>query len=211
MNRQQFFFKLNSGLKVLPRSERKEILKYYNEIFDDKVEEGLSEEEIIRQLGPLDEIIANSLNYCKSDDDTENGSKSDNKYIRVDDDYLKTQKRKDFRKTIIIVAACTFYIWLPLILGLGAGLFGIIIGIGAAAFSFVVSGFACVLAGGVATAVSIYTLFTNFTLGLCSLGASLCSIGIGLIILWVSRYVYYILKALVISLNSKLRERSKKV
>ncbi len=56
MNKQQFFNELNSLLKSLPSKERKKTNTYYNEIINDYIEDGLSEEQAISRLGDVQEI-----------------------------------------------------------------------------------------------------------------------------------------------------------
>lgn len=199
MNRHQFFEKLNNGLSVLPRSERMDILKYYNEIFDDKMEEGISEETIIHQLGSIDEIVANALNYDKTSMHSSKetvDSKSDYSPFEKSEvkeetqaNQQKDQSKRERNRIILVVAICTFYIWLPILLGILGAVFGIIMGALACVFSFIVAGFACVVSGAAATIWSIVTIFSNPALGLCELGISLGTLGVGCLILWSYKYL----------------------
>lgn len=56
MNKQQFISSLRKKLSGLPSSEVEERLEFYSEIIDDKVEEGLSEEKAVLEIGSVDDI-----------------------------------------------------------------------------------------------------------------------------------------------------------
>lgn len=56
MNKADFLERLATALKSLPPSEIKKSLAYYSEIIDDRIEEGMSEEEAVSGLGSIEEI-----------------------------------------------------------------------------------------------------------------------------------------------------------
>ena len=58
MNRVEFILSLQDRLSALPRKELEERLAFYNEMIDDKIEDGLSEEEAVAQIGSIDEIVS---------------------------------------------------------------------------------------------------------------------------------------------------------
>ena len=58
MNKQEFLAKLRRGLRGLPSKEKEEHLAFYGEMIDDRIEDGLSEEAAVAQIGNLDNIIA---------------------------------------------------------------------------------------------------------------------------------------------------------
>lgn len=58
MNKQEFLEKLRNGLSGLPQSDVEERLAFYSEMLDDRMEEGLSEEEAVLHIGPVEEIVA---------------------------------------------------------------------------------------------------------------------------------------------------------
>ncbi|MBQ2982527.1 MAG: DUF1700 domain-containing protein [Lachnospiraceae bacterium] len=61
MNKQEFLNQLRSGLNGLPHEEIEERVMFYSEMIDDRVEEGLSEEDAIRQIGPIDSIVSQTV------------------------------------------------------------------------------------------------------------------------------------------------------
>ena len=61
MNKQEFLQQLRNGLNGLPAQEIEERVSFYMEMIDDKMEEGLSEEEAVRSIGPVEGIISQIL------------------------------------------------------------------------------------------------------------------------------------------------------
>jgi len=58
MNKQDFLMQLRKGLSGLPQDDIEERLTFYSEMIDDRMEEGLSEEEAVSAIGSVDEIVA---------------------------------------------------------------------------------------------------------------------------------------------------------
>ena len=58
MNKTEFLKKLEAGLGSLPQEERLEQLTFYSEMIDDRMEEGLSEEEAVAAVGPVEQILS---------------------------------------------------------------------------------------------------------------------------------------------------------
>lgn len=58
MNKQEFLMRLREGLSGLPQNEIEERLTFYSEMIDDRIEEGLSEEQAVGEIGDIDEIIS---------------------------------------------------------------------------------------------------------------------------------------------------------
>ena len=58
MNRQEFLGRLDSGLAGLPQEDIAERLAFYNEMINDRMEDGLTEEEAVAAIGPVEEIVS---------------------------------------------------------------------------------------------------------------------------------------------------------
>ena len=56
MTKIQFMLALNEKLSALPKNEIEERLTFYSEMIDDRIEEGMSEEEAVAAIGDTDEI-----------------------------------------------------------------------------------------------------------------------------------------------------------
>ena len=57
MNKNEFLSLLDKKLKKFPKQEVKERLVFYSEMIDDRVEEGLTEDEAVSEIGDIDEIV----------------------------------------------------------------------------------------------------------------------------------------------------------
>ena len=58
MNKQEFLARLENGLSGLPQEEAAERLTFYSEMIDDRMEDGLSEEEAVAEIGSVDAIVS---------------------------------------------------------------------------------------------------------------------------------------------------------
>lgn len=61
MNKAEFLQSLDSRLKILDQSDRQRSAHYFAEIIEDRMEEGMSEEEAVADLESLDDIVAGIL------------------------------------------------------------------------------------------------------------------------------------------------------
>ena len=61
MNKTAFLDELRAQLKQLPKKERQQYIDYYAEMIDDRMEDGISEEEAVAALGNPEEIAAQIL------------------------------------------------------------------------------------------------------------------------------------------------------
>ena len=57
MSKTEFLYELRRRLAGLPQAEIEERIAFYNEMIDDRVEEGLTEEEAVAEIGPVEEIV----------------------------------------------------------------------------------------------------------------------------------------------------------
>ena len=61
MNKQEFLGQLRNGLNGLPQEEIEERVIFYSEMIDDRMEEGLSEEEAVGAIGNIDSIVSQAI------------------------------------------------------------------------------------------------------------------------------------------------------
>jgi len=88
---------LKKGISGLPKSEQRRVLDYYNELFSDKIDAGMREQEIIAEFGnPYD--VANKLlvDYYKE----EKGNAEADEYVYsdtddIDEDFEKSARERD--------------------------------------------------------------------------------------------------------------------
>ena len=61
MNKHEFLTNLRAKLWAVPESDRQRSVDYYAEMIDDRMEDGLSEEEAVAAIGDLDAIVRDIL------------------------------------------------------------------------------------------------------------------------------------------------------
>jgi len=61
MTKQEFIARLRHGLSALPSEDVEERLTFYSEMIDDRIDEGLSENDAVAAVGSTDDIIAQIL------------------------------------------------------------------------------------------------------------------------------------------------------
>ena len=61
MNKEEFLAQLRGGLGALPLTDTEERIAFYDEMINDRMEEGLSEEEAVIAVGTVDEIVKGAL------------------------------------------------------------------------------------------------------------------------------------------------------
>lgn len=62
MNKEEFLQTLDQRLQTLPQSDRERSVHYFSEIIDDRMEDGMSEEEAVADLESIDAIVEDILN-----------------------------------------------------------------------------------------------------------------------------------------------------
>lgn len=58
MNKFEFLLQLEEGLRGLPQEDIDERIEFYSEIIDDRIEEGLTEEEAVCEVGQVNKIVS---------------------------------------------------------------------------------------------------------------------------------------------------------
>lgn len=61
MNKREFLAQLRKGLSGLSEDDIEERLTFYGEMLDDRIEEGLSEEEAVSEIGSVEEIVRQTV------------------------------------------------------------------------------------------------------------------------------------------------------
>lgn len=156
MNKQDFLAQLRKGLFGLPQKEIEEHLTFYSEIIDDRMEEGLSEEEAVSEVGSVDKIVAQVV--------------ADISLTKIAKERIKSKKRLSAGEIILLALGSP--IWISLGIAAFAVIFSLYISLWAVFGSLV----GCSI-GGVLSGV-IFTIGGNGTSGIAMLGASIVCAGL---------------------------------
>ena len=166
MTKQEFLSTLGVKLSNLPRKDTAERIKFYKEMIDDRVEDGLSEEEAIAELGTVDEIYEQFVKELP--------------LLKIIKERVTPKKK--LSGGMIALIASTSIIWFPLLiaglsltLSLYAVLWSLVLSVWAVFASLAISAPASVISG----IVSIFTV--NITQGLLLIGAGLVIAGLAIL------------------------------
>lgn len=165
MTKNEFLNQLEDALKYLPQSEIEERISFYSEMIEDKIEEGILEEEAVASIGTVEEIVSQIVEEFP--------------LARIVKQ--KITKKKKLKAWEIVLLALGSPIWLSLLVAFFAVFFSlyvsvwaVIISLWAVFVSLVASGIGGVIGG-------IIFIFTKNTLtGVWMLGASLVLAGLSI-------------------------------
>ena len=144
MNKQEFLEQLRKGLSGLPQNDIEERLTFYSEMIDDRMEEGLSEEEAVSAIGSVDEIVTQVV--------------ADIPLAKIAKERIKTKRRLSAGEITLLALGSPIWFSLAVaafavILSLYVSLWAVIISLWAVFVSLV----SCAVGGIVAGTVFIFT------------------------------------------------------
>ena len=108
MNKEEFLNALRSNLKGLPSDEIEERISFYDEMIEDIMEEGKTEEEAVESIGDMGVVVS------KIADDTKMSS-----LVKE-----RMKPRRSIRAWEVILIVLGFPIWLPFVIVFGVLVFG---------------------------------------------------------------------------------------
>lgn len=174
MRKQEFIYQLWKKLSDLPKEEVEERLSFYAEMIDDRMEEGLSEEEAVAAIGSTDEIAGQIVDDIPVQ-----------KIIKE-----KTKPKKRLRAGDILLLVLGAPIWVPLLI---IAPFAVMISLYVALWVTVVSlwgvfaSFIGCAVGGIAGSSILFIMGKPF--------AAIALIGAGLVCAGLSIFIFFGCKA----------------
>mgnify|MGYP003300502312 CR=1 FL=1 len=173
MTKKQFLKLLNKKLWSLPKTEREERLNFYDEIIEDKIEEGLTEEDAVGEIGSIDEVAKQILG--------ENSIISQAKETLSKTNALKTK--------YVVLLIISFPIWFPLLASLLSVAITLFVSFWAITISlWAIFGSLCITS----PALIILGIFFNYT---ANPYITLSLIGIAIVCAGLAILFYYLIKA----------------
>ena len=169
MNKQEFLQRLHDALADLPQEERQERLTFYSEMIDDRMEEGLSQEEAVAQIGSIEDILPPSTNPS-APPETAKSTVKPSRTLKAWEILLLVLGSPIWLSLLIAALAILVSIyaaWWSVIISLwacfgafcGGAFGGIVAGIAMAVSGDAFAGFALLGAGFVCAGLSIFTFF----------------------------------------------------
>ncbi len=164
MNKTEFLAGLSEQLHEFSQSEMEKSIAFYAEMIEDRIEDGMQEEEAVGAMGDLDEIVKEI--------------KLATPLPMLVKAKIKPQHRLKTWEIVLIVLG--FPLWFPLL----AAFFMMVLAVYITVWSAVIALYAGVLAFvacGIAGIVAAFMVFPqNIASGLFLLGASILSMGLGI-------------------------------
>ena len=163
MNKSEFLNALSDRLSGLPEREKEERLNFFIEMIDDRIEEGISEEAAVAELGGLDDIVSQILSEIPI-----------SSLVKE-----KVKKRRRFRTWEIVLLAIGSPLWLVLLIAAFVVLLSVYVVIWAADVSLwaifgALVGFAV---GGIAVGI-LFAACGHALSGIALIGASIACAGL---------------------------------
>lgn len=162
MKREEFIEALKLALKDLPEQEIQSSLAYFNEMIDDRIDEGMTEEEAVADMGPVNDIAAKLL------------MENQTLVNRVKDKLIPKRRLATWEIILLILG---FPIWGSLLLAAVAILFSMVVAVA----SIGIGAIAGILAGLAMLFVGPFNFNHNLDAYLLSIAISCLSIGLGLL------------------------------
>lgn len=156
MNKQDFLAQLREKLRSVPKADAQATVDYYAEMIDDRLEEGLSEQEAVAAIGNPEEIAKNILA------ETPGAPK-------------QARKISGWEMVLIVLGAP---IWLSLLVAVAAVVVSILVSL----CSVVLSVYAVSVSLGAAALGCIFGSFFLSEMGLAALGAALVCAGLAILV-----------------------------
>lgn len=190
MTKSELLNELSNRLSGIPQSEAEKTINYYSEMIEDRIEDGECEEDAVKAVGDIDEIVRNAMSQVPLTG------------------LVKQSVKRNFHLNvpIIILLILGSPIWLSLLIALFAVVFAIYVSIAAVIISlfavvaaFVVSGIVSVIASPFLIPVSFYTSAMYFSGGLVISGLSIFAFYAAVML---SKYIIRFTKFVMIKIKS---------
>ncbi len=165
MTQLQFLLALHDKLKALPKEDVEERLAFYHEMIEDRMEEGLSEEEAVAAIGTVDEIAAQIA--------------GDIPLISIAKDKLKLKRQ--LKAWEIVLLALGAPIWLSLVIAAFAVIFSVYVSVWAVIVSLwsVFGSLAGCVLGGLVSGIC-FMVTGNVHVGIAVFGAGILCAGLSI-------------------------------
>lgn len=163
MNKKEFLSELRKRLSGLPNDDTEERLGFYAEMIDDRIEDGISEEAAVSELGSVDEVVYQIL--------------SEIPLSKIVKERIKPKRR--FKTWEIVLLSVGSPIWLSLIIAAFSVIISIYVtlwSVIASLWSVFASFIGCALSG--VLLLPFMAIFYNLPTGLAALGVGLVCAGL---------------------------------
>ena len=165
MNKQEFLTQLRKELSGLPQKDIEEFLTFYTAMIEDRIEEGLAEEEAVSTVGSLEEIVKQIV--------------SDTPLMKIAKERIKQKSQLKSWEIVLLILGS------PIWLSLGIAVFAVVLSLYIVLWSLIVSVWA-IFASTVACCIGgelsciVFTLSGNSDSGFAILFAGIVCAGLSI-------------------------------
>lgn len=189
MTKLKFLLELEKKLSALPQEDIEEQLTFYCEMIEDRVEEGIAEEEAVAQIGVIEEIAAQILA-----EHTSEKAACGEEIVTAEEVFAAEEgkSKRTYKTWEIVLLVLGSPIWISLLIAVLAVAFSLVVSVLAIGFSLVVSLWAVVVSlwavfvalvacAAVLPVAAVYFICIDYVLsGLAVIGASLVCGGLAI-------------------------------
>lgn len=173
MNKQEFLARLQEGISGLPQEDIAERVAFYREMIDDRVEEGLSEEEAISEIGSVEDLISQII--------------ADTPLTKLVKEKIKEKRTLQVWEIVLLILGAP--IWLSILVAVIAIILSIYISIWAIIISlWAVWGTLIVCAVGVLLASVVFFVQGYGASGVAMIGAGIVCAGLSIFMFYGCKY-----------------------
>lgn len=199
MTKNEFLTALANRLLSLPRDDAQKSVDYYSEMIDERIEEGLSEDEATKAVGSIDDIASLILSETQVEDTSKNAIGNN--------EISATPKRKLKTYELVLIIAGS-PIWAPILLALIIVAFALFIVI----WAVIISCFAATLSFGAGTLSGIVAFISMMLSGLVAQGFIFIGVSLILAGLCILSFIGSVeLSKLTIKLTQRLLSKIKSI
>lgn len=191
MSKQEFLAQLRKGLSGLPQDDIEERLTFYNEMIDDRIEEGLSESEAVSEIGSVNTVVTQIL--------------ADTPLTKLVKEKVKPNRVLKAWEIVLLVLGSP--IWLSLLIAV----FAVILSLYVVLWSVIISLWAvlCSLIGSALGGIVLAVVFAfqgNVFTGIAMLSAGICSAGLSIFLFFgckaVTKGILLLTKKMALSIKT---------
>ena len=193
MDKQAFLARLRQGLAGLPSGEAEERLSFYDEMLADRVEEGLSEEQAVAEMGDAEELILNII--------------ADVPLTKLMKEKIRPKRRLGAWEIVLLAVGAP--LWIPLLIASVAVAFSLFVSLWAVvgslwAVPFSLGGMAV---GGMASGI-VSVVADHLPAGLCLLAATAVCVGLAIFAVYgcekATKGAVWLVKKMVLGIKTAL-------
>ncbi len=165
MNKQEFLCELQAALNGLPHDNIKESILFYSEMIDDRMDDGMSEEEAVADIGSVDEVASQII--------------AEIPLLKIAKEKIKPKRKMKAWEIVLLCVGSPIWVSLlvaavAVILSLYIALWSVIIALWAA-FGALIGGTVGGIAGGI-----LFIVTGNIYSGVAMIGAGLVLAGLSI-------------------------------